>query len=67
MPDQSYTLEEAAANLGVREDTLTAMLPGIGVDLAARSPQTLTSEEFSKLSEEHRRITAMHDTEGGNY
>lgn len=66
MPD-SYTLEEAAAKIGVRADTLTAMLPGIGVDLTARSPQTLTTEEFSKLSEEHRRITGMHDTEGGNY
>lgn len=64
MPDHSYTLEEAAAKIGVREDTLTATLPEIGVDLAARSPQTLTAEEFSKISEVQKRIAAMHDAEG---
>ncbi len=63
MPD-SYTLEDAAAKLGIREDTLTATLPEIGVDLAARSPQTLTAEEFSKISEVQKRIAAMHDAEG---
>jgi hypothetical protein len=60
----SYTLEEAAAQLGIREDTLTATLPEIGVDLAARSPQTLTAEEFGKILEVQQQITAMHDSEG---
>ena len=60
MPDETYTLTEAADRIGVREDTLAALLPDIGVDLAARSPQTLTQAEFDKLAEARRRVETLH-------
>ncbi len=59
MPD-SYTLEEAAAKIGVREDTLTATLPDLGIDLAARSPQTLTEAEAEKLTTAFQHIKTLH-------
>ncbi len=64
MPDRSYTLAEAAAKLGVREDTLTATLPDIGVDLSARSPQTLTEEEVEKFTAGFQEIKKLHSEAG---
>jgi len=49
MPDL-YTLEEAAAKIGFREDILTATLPDLDIDLASRSPQTLTAAEVERLT-----------------
>jgi hypothetical protein len=64
MPDTAYTLAEAAAKLGVREDTLTATLPDIGVDLSTRSPQTLTEEELEKLAAGFQEIKTLHSEAG---
>ena len=67
MPDHSYTLAEAAAALGLREEVLTPMLPGIGVDLTSRSPQTLTAAEFGQIADEQRRIAILRTQEGGEF
>ena len=67
MPDHTYTLAEAAAALGLREEILTPMLPGLGVDLTARSPQTLTQAEFDSLAAEQRRIAVLRTKEGGEF
>ena len=63
MPE--YTLAEAAAQLGLREEALTPMLPGLGVDLTART--TLTQAEFDMLAAEQRRIGILRTKEGGEY
>ncbi len=60
MSDKSYTLTEAAERIGFREDTLTALLPDLGIDLAVRSPQTLTQAEYDKLFELTQRVKALH-------
>ena len=60
MPDNSYTLAEAAAKLGIREDTLTATLPDAGIDLSGRSPQTLTEAEYEQLASGFQHIKALH-------
>ena len=65
MPDRSYTLAEAAAELGLREEVLTPMLPGIGVDLTSRS--TLTAAEFQQIADEQRRIAILRTQEGGEF
>lgn len=67
MPDHSYTLAEAADALGLREEVLTPMLPGIGVDLTSRSPQTLTAAEFQQIAEEQKRIAILRTKEGGEF
>ena len=67
MPDHSYTLAEAAAELGLREEVLTPMLPGIGVDLNSRLPLTLTAAEFQQLADEQRRIAILRTKEGGEF
>ncbi len=59
MPD-SYTLEEAAAKIGVREDTITATLPDLDIDLAARSPQTLTEAEVENLTAAFQHVKTLH-------
>ena len=64
MPE-TYTLAEAAAKLGVREDTLTATLPEIGVDLSARSPQTLTDDEVETLAAEFQYLNTLRGEAGG--
>jgi len=64
MPE-TYTLAEAAAKLGVREDTLTATLPEIGVDLPARSPQSLTEEEVEKLAAGFQYLDTLRGEAGG--
>ena len=64
MPE-TYTLEEAAAKLGLREEALAPMLPGLGVDLNVRS--TLTHAEFEMLAAEQRRITILRTQEGGEF
>lgn len=67
MPDHSYTLAEAAAALGLQEEVLTPMLPGIGVDLTSRSPLTLTAAEFQQIADEQRRIAILRTKEGGEF
>ena len=67
MPDTSYTLAEAAAKIGLRQEILTTMLPGLGVDLSVRSPQTLTAAEFQQLADEQRRIAILRTKEGGEF
>ena len=64
MPE-TYTLEEAAAKLGLREEVLLPMLPGLGVDLTAR--RTLTQAEFDALAAEQQRIAILRTKEGGEY
>ncbi len=61
MPE-TYTLEEAAAKLGLREEVLAPMLPGLGVDLNART--TLTQAEFDMLAAEQKRIGILRTKEG---
>ena len=61
----AYTLAEAAAKFGVREDTLTATLPDIGVDLSARSPHTLTEEEVEKLTAVFQYLNTLRGEAGG--
>ena len=63
MPE--YTLAEAAAKLGLREEVLAPMLPGLGVDLNARS--TLTEAEFQQLAAEQQRIGILRTQEGGEF
>ena len=60
MPE-TFTLAEAAAMLGVREDTLVATLPEIGFDVP---PQSLTEEEVEKLKLVFQKIKVLH-TEAG--
>ena len=60
MPDESYTLAEAAARIGAREDTVTALLPDLGIDLENRTPPVLTGEEYAKLAEMVSRIKTVH-------
>ncbi len=60
MPEDTYTLAQAAERIGVRQDTLTATLPDIGVDLVGRDPKTLTQAEVAKLSELIQRIKTLH-------
>ncbi len=67
MPDHSYTLAEAAAALGLREEVLTPMLPGIGVDLTSRSPLILTDAEFRQLADEQGRVAILRTQEGGEF
>ncbi len=62
---KTYTLEEAAALLGLREEALAPMLPGLGVDLNAR--RTLTQAEFDMLAAEQQRIAILRTKEGGEY
>ena len=64
MPE-TYTLEEAAAQLGLREEALLPMLPGLGVDLTAR--RTLTQAEFDMLAAEQQRIAILRTHEGGEF
>jgi|GEM_PF-1506666 len=67
MPE-TYPLAEVAAKLGVREDTLAATLPEIGVDLSdlsARSPQTLTEEDVEKLAAEFQYLNTLRGEAGG--
>ncbi len=59
MPDETYTLAETAARIGAREDTLTALLPDLGIDLENRTPHTLTGEEYAKLAEMVSRIKTV--------
>ena len=63
MPE--YTLAEAAAQLGLREEMLIPKLPGLGINLDARS--TLTEAEFQQLAEEQRRIGVLSTQEGGEF
>ena len=62
---ETYTLEEAAAKLGLREEALLPMLPGLGVDLTV--PTTLTQAEFEMMSAEQRRIAILRTQEGGEF
>jgi len=64
MPE-TYPLAEVAAKLGVREDTLAATLPEIGVDLSARSPQTFTEEDVEKLAAEFQYLNTLRGEAGG--
>ena len=62
---KTYLLAEAAAKIGVREDTLIATLPELGVDLSARSPQTLTEEEVETLTAEFQYLNTLRGEAGG--
>ena len=62
---KTYTLAEAAAKLGLREEALAPMLPGLGVDLNSRT--TLTQAEFDMLAAEQQRIAILSTKEGGEY
>ncbi len=62
---KTYTLAEAAAQLGLREEALAPMLPGLGVDLNSRT--TLTQAEFDMLAAEQQRIAILRTKEGGEY
>lgn len=48
---QTYTLAEAAATLGLPEDGLFGILPDAGIDLTARGSQTLTDEDMRRLGQ----------------
>ena len=61
---ESYTLEEAAAKIGAREDTVAATLPDLGINLAERSPQTLTEAEVEKLMTAFQHIKTLHSEAG---
>ncbi len=61
---ESYTLEEAAAKIGAREDTVAATLPDLGINLAERSPQTLTEAEVETLMTAFQHIKTLHSEAG---
>jgi hypothetical protein len=63
MPE-AYTLEEAAAKIGVREDTLAATLPDLDIDLTGRSSQTLTEAEVERLMTAFHHIKTLHAEAG---
>ncbi len=64
MAEQTYTFGEAAAQLGIREDDLGALLPDIGLDISSRDPQTLTADEVQRLGRLFSHIQSMHREEG---
>jgi hypothetical protein len=64
MSEQTYTFGEAAAQLGIREDDLGALLPDAGLDAPGRDPQHLTASEIQRLARLFTRIQAMHREEG---
>ena len=51
--ERRYTLEEAAAEIVLRQDDLAALLPEEGIDLAdpGRAGGTLSEDEVARLNE----------------
>jgi len=60
MPMNTYTLLQAADHIGIREDTLTSMLPDVGVDMAGRNPPTLVQAEYEALYRLVERLKVLH-------
>lgn len=60
--EQRYTLEQAAAQLGMRADDLPSLLPDVGIDLAAPGHDggTLSEEEVARLTRLFARIKQFH-------
>ncbi len=50
MAESTYTVSQAAAALVMREDTIVALLSEFGIDLAKRSPASISQAEMDRLS-----------------
>jgi hypothetical protein len=60
VPEETYTLAEAADRIGIREDTLTSMLPDLNIDPLTRAPMALTQAEYDGFSELIQRLKVLH-------
>jgi len=50
MAGHTYTLSQAAEAVMLRQDTITALLSEIGIDLAKRSPPAISQAEMDTLT-----------------
>lgn len=60
---QRYTLEQAAAQIGMRADDMASILPDAGIDIASLGHEggTLSAEEVARLTRLVARIKQFHN------
>ncbi len=58
--EQGYTIAQASVKLGVREDSLRAMLPDVAIDMTGRPTAMLTPSEMDRLARLMQNIHTLH-------